>query len=164
MTGGPHPDLVAELVRLRGAELLARAESSRAAALVANERRSRVGPRLARLLRRRRLPAPAEGVLLELRIRYAGASDDTALRRLAALDSSTVPQPPLLVAEVGSELQAALSLWDGRVIADPFRKTEALVELLTLRAAHIHSAAAALLKVRRAAERAPAADPSKQTP
>jgi hypothetical protein len=104
-------------------------------------------------------------VLLELRIRYAGSSDDPALWRLAALDSAAVPQPPLLVAEVDGELHAALSLWDGSAIADPFRKTEALIELLVLRAAHIQSAAGALLKMREAARGwQPASDARRQTP
>jgi hypothetical protein len=163
MMGGPHPDLVAELARAHGAELLERAERYRTATLVAGGRRWTLGPRLSRLLRRRRSPAPAVGALLELRIRYAGTSDEGALRRLAALDSSTVPQPPLLVAEVDGELQAALSLWDGRAIADPFRRTEALVELLVLRAAHIQAAAAALDNVRLAGRRVPTADPGEQT-
>lgn len=162
MTGAPHPDLVAALARANTAELLDRAERFRSAARVAGDRRSWLG---ARLHRRRRSPAPAEGVLLELRIRYAGSSDDPALWRLAALDSAAVPQPPLLVAEVDGELHAALSLWDGSAIADPFRKTEALIELLVLRAAHIQSAAGALLKMREAARGwQPASDARRQTP
>jgi hypothetical protein len=106
------------------------------------------------LLRRRpRVPAPADGVVLELRIRYARADDDAALRRLAALDSAAVPEPPLLLAEVDGELHVALSLWDGRAIADPFRKTQALVELLVVRAGQIHAAANALLDLHRAPPR-----------
>jgi hypothetical protein len=88
-------------------------------------------------------------VVLELRIRYASSEDAVALRQLGALDSSTVPDPPLLVAEVDGQLYAGISLWDGRVIADPFRHTEALIELLAVRAAQIHSAAAAALQLRR---------------
>ena len=53
-------------------------------------------------------------------VRPAYADDERALARLAALDSAPVPPAPLLVAEVEGELRAALSLWDGTVIADPF--------------------------------------------
>ena len=63
-------------------------------------------------------------------VRPAGIDDEAAPRRLAALDSAAVPPAPLLVAEVSGELRAALSLWDGSVIADPFHPTVALVEVL----------------------------------
>ena len=67
-----------------------------------------------------------EGITL----RYAFPDDDAAIARLAALDSASVPDAPLLVAEVGGELRAAISLADGGVIADPFHPTAALVALL----------------------------------
>lgn len=67
-----------------------------------------------------------EGVTL----RYAFPDDERAVARLAALDSAEVPAAPLLLAEVEGELWAALSLPDGRVIADPFRPTLALLALL----------------------------------
>jgi len=60
--------------------------------------------------------------------------DNVALFGLATLDSATVPPAPLLVGEVQGSLAAALSLATGEVIADPFRRTAALVELLRLRA------------------------------
>jgi hypothetical protein len=63
-------------------------------------------------------------------LRYAFPDDDAAVGRLAALDSSEVPAAPLLLAEVGGEVWAALSLDDGRVIADPFHPTLALIALL----------------------------------
>jgi hypothetical protein len=75
-------------------------------------------------------------------IRHAFPDDALALVRLAALDSSEVPSQPLLVAEVNGELWAALSLRDGAVVADPFRRTRALVELLSARAAQLATAAA----------------------
>lgn len=68
-------------------------------------------------------------------IRAAYPDDDAALRRLAGLDSARVPGAPLVVAEVGGELLAALSLRDGRVIADPFHPTARLVVLLEVHAA-----------------------------
>ncbi|MEA2146150.1 MAG: hypothetical protein QOG59_1737 [Solirubrobacteraceae bacterium] len=68
-------------------------------------------------------------------VRAAYADDETALMRLAALDSAPVPAAPLLVAEVAGELRAALSLTDGTTIADPFHYTALHLELLRARAA-----------------------------
>jgi hypothetical protein len=72
-------------------------------------------------------------------IRPAYADDDVAVRRLAALDSAPVPTNPLLLAEVDGELRAAVSLRDGRAIADPFEYTAGLVALLELHAAQCES-------------------------
>jgi hypothetical protein len=63
-------------------------------------------------------------------IRPAYPDDEAAIVRLAALDSAAVPSSPFLVAEVGGELRAALSLGSGRVIADPFHQTLRIVEML----------------------------------
>ena len=69
-----------------------------------------------------------------LTIRMAVPADAEALRRLAQLDSAPPPEPvPMLVAEVGGELRAALPLAGGRAIADPFRWTVELVAMLTER-------------------------------
>jgi hypothetical protein len=70
-------------------------------------------------------------------IRPARTDDGYALSRLAALDSSSAPAGRVLVAEVDGELVAALPIDGGRTIADPFRSTAALVDLLELRAAQI---------------------------
>jgi hypothetical protein len=67
-------------------------------------------------------------------IRAATGDDGRTLTRLAALDSAEVPAGPVLVAEVDGEAQAALSLRDGRVVADPFERTAELVSLLRVRA------------------------------
>jgi hypothetical protein len=76
-------------------------------------------------------PNPAE----TLTIRLAGSADTPALDRLAELDSAPPPRPvPMLVAEVGGELQAALPLQGGPAIADPFRPTAELVAILAERA------------------------------
>jgi hypothetical protein len=70
-----------------------------------------------------------------LTIRMAVPADAEALRRLAQLDSAPPPAPvPLLVAEVGGELRAALRVDGGGAIADPFRPTAELVALLAARA------------------------------
>ena len=71
-------------------------------------------------------------------IRYAFPDDAFALGRLAALDCSEVPRGPVLLCEVDGELQAALSLLDGTVVADPFRRTGWLIDLLATRAAQLH--------------------------
>jgi hypothetical protein len=68
-------------------------------------------------------------------IRPGYADDHTALTRLAALDSSSIPTEPLLVAEIDGEMGAALSLSDGTSIADPFRPTADIVALLRAHAA-----------------------------
>jgi hypothetical protein len=67
-------------------------------------------------------------------LRYAGAEDTDALDRLAAVDSSRAPRGTVLVAEVGGELWAAISLDDQHAVADPFRPTGELVALLVDRA------------------------------
>ena len=83
--------------------------------------------------------ATAPSVLL----RAARGSDGPALRRLAALDSSVVPAGELLVAEADGALVAARSLSTGAVIADPFRPTAAIVELLHARTRLLSGAAPA---------------------
>ena len=73
---------------------------------------------------------PAEAIM----IRMAVSADAEALGRLAQLDSAPPPAPvPMLVAEVGGELRAALPLHGGPPIADPFRPTVELVAILAER-------------------------------
>jgi hypothetical protein len=69
-----------------------------------------------------------------LTIRRADAPDGGALARLAALDSSYPPTGDTLLAEVGDELWAAVEVDTGAAIADPFRPSGELVDLLRLRA------------------------------
>ncbi|MGH2862448.1 MAG: hypothetical protein ACRDLT_13225 [Solirubrobacteraceae bacterium] len=96
--------------------------------------------RLAELHRRaadaRRLTGPGSprARLVPVTIRYADSLDDAALTKLAALDSAEPLTLPVLVADVEGELRAALSLVDSAVVADPFRPTVELVELLRTRA------------------------------
>jgi hypothetical protein len=73
-------------------------------------------------------------------IRAARGSDRFALRRLAELDSRPVPAGDLLVAESGDEVVAALSLETGAGIADPFRRTADVVDLLAYRARGLRAA------------------------
>ena len=67
-------------------------------------------------------------------IRAARGSDGPALRRLAELDSREVPTGDVLLAETDDELVAALSVDTGERVADPFRHTADVVDLLAYRA------------------------------
>ena len=75
-------------------------------------------------------------------IRQASADDHAALRRLADLDSTRVPDGPVLVAEIDGEPVAAISVLSGDSFADPFVPTLDLRRLLELRASHLHLSAA----------------------
>jgi hypothetical protein len=90
------------------------------------------------LSNRRRRPDPVrEGaVLVPVTIRLATAGDDEyAITRVAGRDSRPVPAEPWLVAERAGTIEAVLSLSSGEIVADPFRCTLELVELLRCRAA-----------------------------
>ena len=69
-------------------------------------------------------------------MRLARAADAEAVARLAQRDGHRMPVGPTLVAEVGGAVLAARSLETGASVADPFRPTAQLAELLELRAAH----------------------------
>jgi hypothetical protein len=69
-------------------------------------------------------------------IRRAEPSDAAELKRVAELDSSKAPTAPVILAAVGGELRAALSLADRTIVADPFHETVAIVELLQAWAWH----------------------------
>jgi hypothetical protein len=72
----------------------------------------------------------APALFSPLTIRLAVPADRTALVRLAQLDSQAVPAGPHLVAERDGRIDVALSLSTGEQIADPFRRTAELCELL----------------------------------
>ena len=72
-------------------------------------------------------------------IRAARGSDGVALERLAALDSARVPAGELLVAETDGAIVAAHAPAVGQTIADPFRRTAPVVELLELHAKRTHA-------------------------
>jgi hypothetical protein len=73
-------------------------------------------------------------------VRRSASGDESALARLAALDSASPPRGPALIAEADSRMLAALPLGSGRPIADPFEPTAELVALLELRRTQIESA------------------------
>jgi len=75
----------------------------------------------------------------EVTVRLADSADQNALVRLATLDSAAVPPSPIVVAETGGELVAAVAIDDSATIADPFQRTAALVQMLKLRAVQLRS-------------------------
>jgi hypothetical protein len=70
-------------------------------------------------------------------IRRATDDDARALRRLAALDSQRLSAGPHLIALSDGEPIAAISLNDGRWVANPFAISEPIVALLRERAGHL---------------------------
>jgi hypothetical protein len=67
-------------------------------------------------------------------IRPATPQDERALQRLAELDGQRPLSGPALVGEIGGVPAAALSLTDARLVADPFKRTAVLSQLLRMRA------------------------------
>ena len=63
-------------------------------------------------------------------VRMASDADGPALERLSQLEGRRLPAGPALVAEQGGAVVAAVSITGGEPIADPFRPTAELVELL----------------------------------
>jgi hypothetical protein len=72
----------------------------------------------------------SEGVSDEITIRLSSPDDRAAILRLANLDGRRPPSGQTILAIVSGELRAALPLGGGEAIADPFRPTTELVELL----------------------------------
>jgi hypothetical protein len=93
---------------------------------------------------------PHERVLpSDVTIRPASADDRAELQRLSQLDSARpllAGDPEfrsrnsglILVGEVGDELRAAYSVTERRAIANPFRRTAEVVELLEVRAKQLN--------------------------
>ena len=86
-----------------------------------------MGKRRSHLDPKRDLTAALERPVI---LRRALPADLVALERLAQLDSRALPSGPHLVAERDGRIDAALSLSSGEQIADPFRRTAELCELL----------------------------------
>ena len=78
----------------------------------------------------------------EITIREATSADAFALRRLAAIDDRTALHGHILVAEQAGEVRAAVSLEDGRSIANPFAPTASLVEMLGAYSRQVETVAA----------------------
>ncbi|HLW93928.1 MAG TPA: hypothetical protein VKS25_00985 [Solirubrobacteraceae bacterium] len=105
----------------------ARQTELRDAALAARRARRVIG-------RRHRPPSGPSTFWQGMTVRLATSADRAALSRLADLEEAAQPSEPVLLGELMQRPVAALSLCDGRVVADPFVPTSELVELLRLRA------------------------------
>ncbi len=75
--------------------------------------------------------------LPSIAIRAARREDEAVLVRLAALDAATPFPRPALVATLDGVPAAAVSLVDGRAVADPFLPSAEAVALLRHRAAAV---------------------------
>ena len=75
--------------------------------------------------------------LSHMTIRTAEPQDYARLSNLASLDSARPLHGQALVAEVDGDAVAALEVDSGRAVADPFRRTASIVDLLRLRARQI---------------------------
>jgi hypothetical protein len=89
-------------------------------------------------------PAHAAGVpgksVPKVTIRPARAADLGDLTRLAELSERRLPTGPVLVAEVESELVAALPLEGGPLLSDLWRPTHDVAQLLELRSEQLRAA------------------------
>jgi hypothetical protein len=74
-------------------------------------------------------------------IRRATGADHATIQRLAALDSAPAPAGEILIAEIGDQALGAIEVASGAAIADPFRPTAELVELLRVRADRLRATA-----------------------
>jgi hypothetical protein len=68
----------------------------------------------------------------QITIRRATSEDDRAVLRLALLDDRPAPRGAALLAFVDGELAAARSLNGRGAVADPFRRTAALLDMLEI--------------------------------
>jgi len=72
---------------------------------------------------------------MSITIRHKTQEDEFAVLRLAQLDDRPVPQGDLLLAFVDGELAAARPIeMKSAAVADPFRRTKEILEMLDLRA------------------------------
>jgi len=72
-------------------------------------------------------------------IRLATKEDEPALRELAQLDSQKPITGRALIGKIDGRAAAALSLSDGRIVADPFQATSHLAVQLRLRAGAVQA-------------------------
>lgn len=102
---------------------------------------SRLRDALRRLALHPASAAPGKsGGLPDVLIRPAGVADGRQLARLAAVSERRLPSGLVLVAEVESEVVAALPLQERYVLADIRRPTGDVVQLLELRAEQLRAA------------------------
>ena len=89
--------------------------------------------------RRTRAPRPGnDGEAYEcVTVRLATGLDHDAIKRLEALEGRRLPYEPTLVAEVEGRILAARTLTTRIAVADPFRPTRQLSEMLDLRSVQL---------------------------
>jgi hypothetical protein len=105
------------------------------------ERRSRLRSLLRRLaLAPTEAAARGDGVLPEVVIRPAAAADTAAIARLAEVSERRVPSGLVLVAEVETELVAALGVDEHTLLTDLWHPTGDVVQLLELRSEQLRAA------------------------
>ena len=75
-------------------------------------------------------------------VRRSTPGDEKRIRVLSLLDDRRMPKGPYLVAEIGGEPVAAISLPTREVVANPFRRTGDAVDMLRLRAEQLAANAA----------------------
>ena len=91
--------------------------------------------------------------MLPVTIRLARDSDLAQLVRLGERDTRPLPDGPLLVAERKGSIDAILSLTTGEAVADPFKRTADLVELLRAHARRRESSPSAPMTRKRVTPR-----------
>ena len=104
--------------------------------LAHNDPKIRPGAPLAPLPRRRVRAAAAADVA----IRVANKNDTAAIHELEQLDSRSLTDGARLVATLDGVPVAALAVADDSVVADPFEKTQPVVDLLRIRARQLRIA------------------------
>jgi hypothetical protein len=82
----------------------------------------------------------SKGTLPGVVIRPAAAKDGRVLARLAEASERRMPSGLVLVAEVDTQVVAALPMEDGHVLSDLFRPTGDVVQLLELRSEQLRAA------------------------
>jgi hypothetical protein len=97
-----------------------------------------MNPMLAQLTQRKTVRSAHDAA--PFTIRSALPVDTPAIEALSELDSSRAPRGQVLLAEVGDELWAALSLEDGHGVGDPFRFSGEALWVLGERARQLHGA------------------------
>ena len=84
-------------------------------------------------------------------VRHASSRDEARIRHLSRLDDQRIPDGTFIVAELGGQVMAAMSLSAGVVVTEPFRRTADAAELLRLRARRLHAPPAGPVARRRRA-------------
>jgi hypothetical protein len=82
-------------------------------------------------------PRDGERYAPAIELRLLCAHEARLVRRLAALDDAPALRGQILIALIGGQAVAALSLLDQRVVANPFLPTAESVALLRLRAGQL---------------------------